>query len=1072
MATQRPTLVRTPRAVPEYRWEGEAADVLRGREGFTRVLGGPGTGKTSLLADVAARRILHGRDPERLLVLTASRHAADALRETITRLVTAGEEADGVPRTVREPLVRTVHSYAFGVLRAQANQAGMAPPRLLSGPEQDAVIRDLLAGDVEEGAGYWPEKLRPALRLPAFAEQLRDLLLRAAERGLGPDDLTALGRDQGREEWVAAGRFWQQYEQVTLLSDAGGSALAAPASPALDAAELVSAAVSALLSDAELLGGMRENVRYLLVDDAQHLDPLQWRLIGMLGDTAREFVLAGDPDQAVFSFRGADPRLLADADPGGERTVVLRGWHRMPAPVHEQVVRIAESLPGTGAHRPGAAGRQVSGQAGAGDEPRGAGERDGVVVRWFATPAAEASWIADQLRRAHLTDGTPWSEMAVLTRSVGRMLPALLRAFRSAGVPVVTPGRDAPLARHDAVRPLLTALRVVAEPAVIDNDVAEELLASPLGGADPLALRRLRRGLRRLETASGGERGSDELLVGALRSGDPLAALAESEAGALRRINAVLAAGSEALRGGGSVEWVLWRLWEASGLQQRWVAQAERSGTLGRQADNDLDAVVALFHAAGHYVDRLPHAGVTGFADYLLSQHIAGDSLAPTAERSEGVEVLTAHAAAGRQWQVVAVPGLQEGSWPDLRLRGSLLGVERMVDVLSGVDTDATSAVAPILAEERRLLYVAASRTRCKLVASAVSGEDEQPSRFLDLLAPAADAAVPAQPQGGQVARPLVLSRLVGDLRVAACDPDADPGRRRRAARQLARLAQAGVPGAHPDSWYGLAGVSTVEPLHPAGEVVTVSPSTVDVLVRCPLRWLVERHGGTDPAELPATAGIIVHGLAHAAAGGATEEELSAALDEAWARVDAGAPWFWRRERSRVAAMVDTFTAWLERSRDELTQDAVESDLTLELPDEEGTPKVRLRGRVDRLERDRDGRPVIVDIKSAKTPVSVADTQEHPQLASYQLAVSLSERAPAGGARLVYPAKPHTKTGATQRAQEPLDEDAIAYWLEVVRTAAVASVGPEYVARENPDCPRCPVRPCCPLQPEGRQVTV
>lgn len=1058
-----PVLVR--RLVPHEgarQWEPQVRRVFE-EEGFLRVLGGPGTGKTTLLTELAARRIFDGADPEQVLVLTASRRASAVIRADITWLLTGrdehGNSTGGAPRTVREPLVRTVHSYAFGVLRSLASRDGTPPPRLLSGPEQDAIVRDLLAGDLESGAAYWPERLRPALMVPGFAEELRDLLMRAAERGLGPEDLVRLGRRQRREEWIAAGEFWKQYEQVTLLHGAGGSALAAQGAQALDAAELVTSALLALTDDHDLLLRERARIRYLLVDDAQHLDPLQLKLVRLVGDGAEQFVLAGDPDQAVFSFRGADPRLLTDADPDGTRTVVLPTGHRMGSAVHEGASRIVGAMAGAGAHR---GFRQA-----AAEEPEGGALR----VRLFPTPAAEASWVADQLRRAHLMDGIRWSEMAILVRSASRTFPVLQRALRVAGVPIATAADELPLARHPAVRPLLTALRMAAHPELVDAEIAEELLASPLGGADPLALRRLRRGLRRLELASGGQRSSDELLVEALRSSDPLTALADSEADGLRRVIKVLSAGADAIRRGAGIEHVLWELWSAAGLQRRWLRLSERGGTLGRQADADLDAVVALFHAAGRYVDRLPHAGVSAFADHLLSQRIAGDSLAPVAAKGEGVELMTAHGAAGREWTVVAIAGVQEGAWPDLRLRGSLLGVERMVDLMSGVDGPGVSAIAPLLAEERRLFYLAASRARRKLLVSAAQGEDEQPSRFLDDL----DESISAPDERPVVAeayeRPLILSTLVGELREAVCDAASDPGRRQRAARQLAKLARAGVPGAHPSSWYGLGECSTENPLRAEHEIIGVSPSTVDVLVRCPLRWLLERNGGSDPAQLAAVTGTLVHGLAQAAAGGASPEELRVAMDGAWKQIDAGAPWYSRSERRRVERMVETFLSWLKTSRDELTEDGVEIDIEVDLPAADSEPKVRLRGRVDRLERDAQGRPVVVDLKTAKAAVSRDDAQEHPQLAAYQLALSFTSESGPGGARLVYVAQPNKKSGATERTQTPLDSDTVAHWLDVVRSAAASSVGPGYVARENADCPRCPAKPCCPLHPEGRQVT-
>jgi superfamily I DNA/RNA helicase/RecB family exonuclease len=1045
-------LVRpVPAAAPERVWGEDARRLLRAPSGFVRVLGGPGTGKTSLLVHTAVRRVRDGADPEQLLVVTASRQAAAAVRAAITRELTADPGYAG--RTVREPLVRTVHSYAFAVLRLQAETQGLPPPRLLSGPEQDVVVRELLAGDLEHGAGDWPDRLRPALLVPGFAEELRDLLLRAAERGLGPEDLVKLGRRKHRDEWVAAGVFWRQYEEVTQLRDGG-------AAPSFDAAELVSSALVELESDEDLLLREQSRIRHLLVDDAQHLDPLQYRLLRLLGGSAADFVLAGDPDQAVFSFRGADPRLLADADPHGDRTISLTGSHRMSPAVAEAVRTLAGHLPGAARERgPSAAGNRA--------------DQGAVRSRLLATPAAEAGWVADQLRRAHLVDGVPWSEMAVLVRSPGRSFPVLQRALRTAGVPIASTAEELPLARQPAVRPLLAVLRAAADPQVLDPDLAEMVLSSPLGGADPLALRRLRRGLRRLELAAGGERSSDELLVEALRDNDALTGLGEAEAAPVRRVGGLLAVARAAVEDGAGVEEVLWQLWQASGLERRWLRLAERGGSLGAQADRDLDAVVALFHAASRYVDRLPKAGVGAFTDYLTSQHIVGDSLAPVAARGDGVALLTAHAAAGREWTVVAVTGVQEGSWPDLRLRGSLLGVERLVDLLAGVDEDTVSATAPVLAEERRLFHLATSRARRLLLVSAVQGEDEQPSRFVEEIGhsdESSDGPAYARP----AERPLVLPELVGELRRVVCDDAAESGRRRLAAGQLARLAAAGVPGAHPDSWYGLGEVSTEDPLFGPDEVIRVSPSTIDVLARCPLRWLLERHGGSDPAQLAAVTGTLVHALAQAAANGAGDAELRAALDDAWSRVDAGAPWFSRRERRRVEQMIDNFLAWLKLTRAELRQAGTEEDLEVELPTEAGQPKIRLRGRVDRVEVDQGGRTVIVDLKTGKNPVSAAEAEQHPQLAVYQLAALLGAFDAGdkpGGARLVYLAKANTKTGATQRDQPALDEETAQTWLELVRAAATSTTGPEYRANENTDCDRCPGRRACPIRPEGRQVT-
>jgi superfamily I DNA/RNA helicase/RecB family exonuclease len=1056
---------------PRPRWDATAQRVLEHSGGLLRVLGGPGTGKTTLVAELVADRVLgQHADPENVLVLTSSRRAATALRTRISRLLST-PTPDGGLRTARTPLVRTVHSYAFGVLRAQAVLHGEPSPRMLSGPDADAVVRDLLAGDMESGGDYWPVKLRPALRLPGFAAELRDLLLRAAERGIGPEDLIELGQWHDREEWVAAGRFGVQYEQVTLLHGGGAGNGAA-----LDAAELVASALGAFDADDELYATERARVRHLFVDDAQHLDPQAFELVARLGQASAECVLFGDPDQAVFSFRGADPTLLTDVDPDGDRTVVLTIDHRMTPPVAAAVRRLTERLPGAGPHR-------VPTRSAQQDQDGDGGGR--VTVRRFASSAQEAGWVADQLRRAHLLDGVPWPEMAVVVRSAERSLPVLRRALLAAGVPLAVPAETLPLAQHPVVRPFLELLRVADGRIPLDEDTVVALLSGPLGGADTLAMRRLRRGLRRLELAAGGARSSGELLIEAVRSGDALAALDNGARGPVRRIADLLKLATDLVAGGQGVEQVLWRLWRAGGLERRLVERSARGGPIGAQADRDLDAVLLLFDAAARYADRLPGSGVGGFAEHLAAQRITGDSLAPSAPVGAAVSLLTAHSAVGREWTVVAVPGVQEGVWPDLRTRGSLLGVEKLVDLVSGIEPNAVSgaisATAPLLAEERRLLRLAASRARRVLLVSAVRGEDEQPSRFLDELDDAVDEV---SESGGPTPIPpaeraLNLADLVGELRRVTCDPNADRVRRQRAAGQLARLAAAGVPGAHPQSWYGLPDVSTDDPLWTEGDEVPVSPSTVETLTTCPLRWMVERHGGTDPSTLPAITGSLVHALAQAAAEGADAEALREALDRAWAEVDAGAPWFSRRERARVERMVAAFRSWLVSSRAELTQVAVEHALDVQPERRPGGPWLRVRGRVDRLETDAQGRPVVVDIKTSKANLPSRQSAEtHPQLATYQLAAALGAFAELGvaggapgGARLLYLAPEHRQGEAAERVQPPLSEEAVGEWLEVVRDAAQACVGPSYRATENAECPRCPARSSCPLHDAGRQVS-
>lgn len=1083
------------------------------------MLGGPGTGKTTVLLESVVRRLRAGVDPQRLLVLVGSRRAAGELRERITAaLCSDADPAVGFGGTVREPLVRTVHSYAFGLLRLHAARMGAPPPRLLASAEQDLVVRELLAGELEGvvPGSAWPDRLRPALGTAGFAAQLRELVLRAAERGLGPTDLTELGTRLDLPEWQAAGRFFLSYEQVTLLRGAAGAEAPQATSAALDAAELVAAALDVLAADPELFAAERQRVRHLVADDAHDLDPQQMRLVRQLGATAETFLLAGDPDQAVLGFRGADSSALRDADPDGDRTVVLTEDHRSSVVLRVATSRIAARLPGSGLTR-------------SRTQPPGEVRAGALDVRVFSSAAQEAGWVADRLRRAHLNDGMPWSDMAVLVRSTARSLPVLRRAMLAAGVPLAVPPHELPLSRQPAVLPILLLLRCAARPADIDADAAVALLSSPLGAADPLRLRRLRRGLLRLWSAGRREAGecepaggSDELLVAALRAGadgevDPLPTLPAQDTAPLRRVARLLGIAKASAREGASAEEVLWRVWQASGLATRWAAASAHGGPTGAQADRDLDAIVALFEAAARYTDRLPGGGdIEGFAHYVADQRIPRTSLAPRAPEGQAVAVLTAHAARGREWRLVAVPAVQEGSWPDLRQRGTLLGVERLVDAVAGVGVDPgsdtgsgtndwarLSRTAPLLAEERRLFYVACTRARDTLLVSGVRGEDEQPSRFLDELDPAPTHSDDGARPVTRPPRALRFAELVGELRRAVCspnDPPDDPGRRAKGAFQLARLAEAGVPGTHPDSWYGLCDLSTElsaglsadlstelsadGPSAETDQPASVSPSDVEKIMTCPLRWVLERHGGDDGTALPAVTGALVHALARAAAAGADEAELEQALRQAWTGVDAGAPWYGRHELDRVRGMLAAFRRWLTDSRGSgLTQVAIEHDVELALPTGPEGSAVRLRGRVDRLERDSQGRPVIVDIKTGRAAVSESEAAAHPQLAMYQLAAALGafgellsapeKSGPAstpGGARLLFLADRRADGRAKERIQPGLGPEDLQLWRRELRSCAGVVRAAEFTAQENTGCERCGVRASCPLTDDGRGV--
>jgi len=1020
------------------------------RGGAVLVLAGPGTGKTTTIVEAVVQRVEHSEiTPDQALVLTFSRRAAAELRDRI---------AARLGCTIREPIARTFHSYAYGLLRADAARRGEPMPRLLSGAEQDLVVRELLRGDVEAGASMWPARLRPALLTRGFAQELRDLVQRAVERGVTPRELASLGRRHQRDDWVAAARFAAQYAQVSALREAAS----------YDPAELIRAAAGLLRSEPLVLQQIRAAHAFVVVDEYQDTDPAQEELLALLVG-GRDLLAVGDPDQSIYGFRGADldgirrftDRFVA-ADATPPTVIALDISRRAGVDLLAASRRVAQRLTGVPTHRALTAADGV---------PAGSAE-----AHVFGTANAEASFVAHRLRDAHLLRGVPWARMAVLVRGAGP-LPALRRALQSAGVPVAAYAEEQALVDVPIVAALLRALEIVTGRldlgALGGVELAQALVTGPLGGADPLALRRLRQELRKLELATGGGRASGSLLASALMTPADLVALDEKVARPATRIAAMLASGATAFADPSSTaESVLWAMWQAAAIATTLSRRALAGGPASAAADRDLDAVVALFDVAARFTDRLPKAGASVFLDHVLGQQIPGDTLAPQAPHVDGVQLLTAHAAKGLEWDVVIVAGVQEGSWPDVRNRGSLLGSQQLVDVLAAVGDDGdvgrAQAVSARLAEERRLFYVAATRARRELVVTAVRSDDQQPSRFLDELVPCDADERPLT----RVPRGLDLASVVAELRAIIMKPDADgPAARRKAAAaaQLGRLAAAGVRGADPRDWYGVAAQSDDRQLVDDDVLVRISPSKLEAFRLCPLRWLLESSGGTAGVSTSQGLGTLVHALAQQAANeGLDAEQLQHRLATDIERLDLGSGWSGAQQRDRAVEMVRKLSEWLRTNPRAFVAAEAAFDLTL--------GRARLKGQIDRLERDEQGRLVVVDLKTGKGQPTTDEMPANAQLGAYQLAVeqgAFTDLDPAeisGGAELVQLGR-KTKS-ATRQQQTALSESDNPRWaLELVERSADGMAGQIFAAIDGDMCRPCPVRTSCPVRDEGRQVT-
>ncbi|MDY3127474.1 MAG: ATP-dependent DNA helicase [Corynebacterium sp.] len=1103
-------LIPPPNAISARSWNQTFP-----QQGRYLVTGDAGSGITSFLVDTVVNCIDQGVKPDSILVIAASKESGSRLREELALRMSASSTASqdtehnantkaSADFVATSSLVRSVHSLAFALLRTTVQEE----IRLITGAEQDAVIRELLQGHIiSDGknspqSSIWPEEIHEALGLVGFARQLRDFLLRAIEREQTPDSLLQLGEQYDRPMWTAAGHFLREYEQVMSLAGVHS----------YSAAELV----SEVLDHPEITASHPWEV--IVVDDAQLLDPTSGKLINRLAESASLVVVGGDKEQAVFAFRGASTAFMDSFS--ADATIDLGTSLRTPPPA---CVAVTES------------------------------------------ENTQRNVIVDLIRRRHLDDGVLWQDIAVIVRSAGD-IGAIRRTLLSAGIPVHINPTDVVLKEQRIVEAVLLGVKALTQP--LTNSELEDFMTGPVGGADPVGLRRLIRALRRWQP---NVRGMDSLreIIATLNVPESLLEkLNDYERSILQRVVTIISDGRVALEKHGTAEEVLWAIWAATGLSNRLRNVSLRGGATGSQADRDLDAMMALFDAAGDYSERRPGARLEQFIEHISEQELPTGVRDRRTAAPDAVSILTAHGAVGQQFDTVVVVGAQEGQWPVFGETGSLFGQEELIDYLDHGITPGTpvSHLSDRLAEERRLFHVATTRHTHRLAVVAVDnpvGEEVlELSRFVEEFAlpassrrnvvadkikaekkqqldawflaegmgvklpaenPAASVLVPAEEKPDEqekdsglskVLEPLsvsvlAVSHFVAHLRRIVCDEKAQEHRKVQAARQLARLAAEGVPGADPDSWWATKTIAEEPQLPPRD---SLSPSRIEALLRCPLKAMLSDVVERGESKFHMNAGSVAHAYLEALGRGADEKEAKQTTLSAYAQLLDGPNWVRENRLAEFERLLDRIVEWLSKSRKSFELLGVEVPVDVEVPldsyienaahanhvpqlgdvelrsGNSGAETIRIRGTIDRLESSiGDSNTVhIVDLKTSKNALSQAQVSDNAQLKAYQLALAhgkiiethtgkrivTAEAEDAllrDGASLVYPAT--DSVGITVRSTAAASEEQLGEFALQLPNVLEEMKGPRLRAQVNDECKHCRLKSICPARSEGEVTT-
>jgi len=436
--------------IAKHELTSEQLQVINHRNSQLLVLGSAGSGKTTTLIAAISNRISQGFDPNSILAITYGRDSASKLRDQIA-------SANPALHTVAEPIARTFHSLAFMILNDPINLESSNEKKyvLLSGAEQDAQIRQLLALDAADPSQtLWPADLSAALTTRGFAKELREFISRATERGSSPQELNAFAKKYEQRYWPAICQFWEKYKSAMALRDGTTT----HSFNRVDPSELIILAAEKLESNQRLLDKYRKLFQVIYVDEFQESDRAQRKLLKLLSN--QELVIFADPQSAVGRFRGADPEnLLADLEQFGIKDKITLQSKLRSNPAQQTVL--------------------------------------------LSSVSEEANFIAHKFRSAHLINGLPWSQMAVIVRSPGAQIAALQRAFAMNSIPVEIDATALSLADNPAIRPIITIAQIALGQLKLTTsnwEQVEELLKSEFAGADAISIRQMRIALTRAQS--------------------------------------------------------------------------------------------------------------------------------------------------------------------------------------------------------------------------------------------------------------------------------------------------------------------------------------------------------------------------------------------------------------------------------------------------------------------------------------------------------------------------------------------------------------------------------------------
>jgi DNA helicase II / ATP-dependent DNA helicase PcrA len=960
-------------------------------EGPLLVVAGAGTGKTRVITE-RIRNLLES-DPtlagENILGLTFTNKAAGQMKSRVVKA--AGDRAEGV-------WLSTFHSFCLEKILRAAN------PQIQ--PLDEIDHRILLRRNIAElGLVLFRRLAEPAEFLKDFQtffsrcqdelvtpddyQRYVDLLRRehdVRKHSFEPDALAIAEENVARQEELA--RVYRVSER--LLRERNLYTFGA---------QLLQA-VQLLRADAELLARMRDQYRYILVDEFQDTNIAQLELLWLLAGERRNILAVGDDDQAIYRFRGAS---------FGSFTIFLErfcGVGGVPpaAAARNALVSLSQNYRSTRKIL------RVAGEMISHNEkspllpPKNltTGNADGEKIRVveFTAFEEEAHWVASEIERLHEA-GAAWRSFAVLYRKHAHRAQ-LLDALRRRGIPFVI--RKFSILSSTLVRDLLAWMRLIAVPA--DNVACARALAAPYWGLEPRDLVRL---------AERAEKNHRRPLWDEVES-------AHREP-PLNRDGVRLPELVQLLN------------------QMRQSARSKTASALLDELIGNLGLASLASEADRQYLDRLVEfvkewerkneaKQLRDFIEYLgYFDELDGDVHIEEELSEDAVQLMTVHAAKGLEFPHVFILRLSKSDFPSGARRPEFeFPPELMKEEQPKADFH--------IQEERRLFYVALTRAQKRLTLSTIVNRRKKPSPFLD------DFLMKAEIQKTDVAQSAPKVDVPPSEEIAGPVP---------AAPDPTRLFPAGPENTRAYSRVAL----WAKAFHPPRpEPMQLSASAIDAYDRCPMKYMFQyvwNIRGGPHAQM--TFGNVMHATIREFVGETRKrgrvpvEEVIAIYEREWS--SAGFPdeyqegEYRKAGREQLQAFHRSFTA--------APPDVLHQEKAFELPLEHN---VVVTGRMDQVNQLSESEIEIVDYKTGR-PRDAKKAAEDLQLSIYALAArEVLELAPG---RLVFYNLVNNEAVCSTR-----DGKSLAVTRARIAEVADRIRAGDFSAKPGFACGYCDYKPLCP----------